>query len=565
MLKGIGVSSGIVFGTVIRFDERPLVYDQRTVTDIAAEKQRFGNAVGEFCRHVSALAQDMDTTAADGQILRGYLAMINDPYLTESIFKMLDNGIQAEKAISAACDDFIRLFTDSADELVRHRAADIEDIKRRMLEILMGVEYTDFKNLPENTVLVTKELTPSMTVGLDKSGVVGIIAEKGGRTSHAAIILRSLKLPTVLGVQNAVSKLADGEAVALDGETGEIFKSSESGAERLKEKSKNSRNKDEYYARFLNEPTLTADGQTVTLLANIDSPRDIESVKNNGAEGIGLFRTEGFFLDRGVLPSEDEQTKAYRAVAEAMGTREVVIRTLDVGGDKRIPTLESETEDNPFLGLRAIRHSIKNQGLFRTQLRAVLRASVFGNISLMIPLVTRADEVIYVKGLLKRLRAELDSEGIPYNKDIKVGVMIETPAACAIADILAQHADFFSIGTNDLIGYTMAVDRGNPNVSYLYSPYEPAVLRMIRHAVATAEEYGIPCSICGEVAADEKLLPLLLSFGLRKFSVSPSNVLKLRAELSELNISDCDRIAEKVMKQERARQVEGILAEGDSE
>ncbi len=563
MLKGIGVSNGIVVGTVVRFVEGPLVYDQRTVADIDVEKRRYGNAVGTFCQRVSALAGTMDKTAADGQILRGYLAMINDPYLTESVFKMLDNGVQAESAIASACDDFIKLFTDSADELVRHRAADIEDIKRQMLEILLGVEYTDLKNLPQNTVLVTRELTPSMTVGMEKSGVVGIIAEKGGRTSHSAIISRSLGIPTVLGVQGALDKLSDGESVVLDGESGEVFKSSESGAEYLLEKKKTyHQNRAELYTSFFGKPTVTADGVSVGLMSNIDSPRDIEAVLKNDAEGIGLFRTEGFFLDRGVLPSEDEQTAAYRTVAEAMNGRKVVIRTLDVGGDKKIPTLKSEDEDNPFLGLRAIRHSIKNQGLFRTQLRAILRASAYGNISIMIPLVTRADEVVYVKGLLKRLKAELDFEGISYDKNLKVGVMIETPAAVAIADVLADCADFFSIGTNDLIGYTMAVDRGNPNVSYLYSAFEPAVLRMIRHVVKTAVSKGIECSMCGEVAADQRFLPLLLSFGLREFSVNPTDILSIRAKMSTLELESCNRITDAVMQQERARSVEQTMAEG---
>lgn len=562
MLKGVGVSNGIVIGKVVRFTQKPMTLTQRTVTDTDAEKRRFGNAVGEFCVRTSALAKRMDTSAADGQILRGYIAMVNDPYLTEHVDKMIDSGASAEMAIESACDSFIRLFTDSADELVRHRAADIEDIKRRMLEILLGVEHVDLTHLAQNTVLVTNELTPSMMVGLENSGVRGIIAENGGRTSHAAIIARSLGIPTVLGVSGAFDKLSDDEKAALDGETGEIYTDKEAGFKRLQEKEKTYRkDREELFASFFGKPSLTADGEKIKLLANIDSPRDIDALFKNDAEGVGLFRTEGFFLDRGVLPSEDEQTKAYRAVAEAMQGKEVVIRTLDVGGDKKIPTVKSENEDNPFLGLRAIRYSIKNQGLFRTQLRAILRASAFGNISLMIPLVTRVDELIYVKNLLNRLKSELDSEGIAYDKNIKVGVMIETPAAAAIADILARNADFFSIGTNDLIGYTMAVDRGNANVSYLYSAYEPAVLRQIRHIVGVAADQGIKCSLCGEIAADERFLPLLLSFGLKSLSVSPQNVLPLRARLSTLEMSRCDDIANDVMKLERARRVEHYLAE----
>ena len=562
MLQGIGVSLGIAVGNVVKFIDKPLAYSKYTENTPEIETQRFKNAVEKFSKRVSSLADEMDSTEADGQILRGYLAMINDPYLTEIVIKELNSGTNAESAIAKACDDFIKLFTDSTDELVRHRAADIEDIKRQMLEILLDVKTAEFKALPQNTVLVTRELTPSMMVGIENSGIVGIIAEKGGRTSHSAIISRSLGIPTVLGVCDALQKLNDGNSVAICGESGEIYVSTEAGYDRLLEKKKTcNRNLQEQYSAFFDKPSVTKDGVKVKLLANIDSPRDIDAVLKNNAEGIGLFRTEGFFLDRGVLPTEDEQTKAYKAVAEAMGEKSVVIRTLDVGGDKKLPTLSSMAEDNPFLGLRAIRHSIKNQGLFRTQLRAILRASVYGNVSIMIPLVTRADEVIYVKSLLNRLKAELDSEGIAYNKDIKVGVMIETPAAVAIADILAQYADFFSIGTNDLIGYTMAVDRGNPNVSYLYSAYEPAVLRMIHFVVKIAEQHNIPCSMCGELASDQRFLPLLLSFGLKSFSTNPSNILKIRAELSTLDTKECDKKASEVMQLHRAREVEQALAE----
>ncbi len=562
MLQGIGVSSGIAVGTVIKFVEQPLIFNSVTANTLEIEKHRFENAVEKFSKRVGSLADEMDSTEADGQILRGYLAMINDPYLTEIVLKELCGGANSETAIAKACNDFIKLFTDSTDELVRHRAADIEDIKRQMLEILLDVKTTELKEMPKNTVLVTRELTPSMMVGLENSGIVGIIAEKGGRTSHSAIISRSLEIPTVLGVCDVLQKLNDGDSVALDGESGEIYVSTETGFDRLIEKKKTcNRNREEQYAAFFGKPSLTCDGVKVKLLANIDSPRDMDAVLKNDAEGIGLFRTEGLFLDRGVLPTEDEQTKVYRTVAESMGDKEVVIRTLDVGGDKKLPTLNPQSEDNPFLGLRAVRHSIKNQGLFRTQLRAILRASVHGNISLMIPLVTRADEVIYVKSLLNRLKAELDQEGVAYNKDIRVGVMIETPAAVAIADILAQYADFFSIGTNDLIGYTMAVDRGNPNVSYLYSAYEPAVLRMIQLVVRIAEQHNIPCSICGELASDQRFLPLLLSFGIKSFSTNPANVLKIRAELSNLDTKDCERKTQEVMQRHRAREVEQTLAE----
>ena len=561
MLKGIGVSNGIAIGNIVKFSVRPLCFDEHSVTDVVAEKQRFANAVETFCANTNALAREMDEASADGQILRGYTVMIKDPYLAEHIAKLIEGGACAESAVQSACDAFIRLFTDSTDELVRHRAADIEDIKRRMLEILLKVEHLDLRNLPENTVLVTNELTPSMMVGICESGVVGVIAEKGGRTSHSAIIARSVGLPTILGVKGAFDKLYDGK-VALDGQTGEVYTDLEEGFSRLCEKQKTaSENKSDQYAEFFGKPTVDADGHTKRLFANIDSLRDLDAVLKSDAEGIGLFRTEGFFLDRGILPTEDEQTKAYKAVAEAMGDKEIIIRTLDVGGDKSIPSIKSETEENPFLGLRAIRYSIKNQGLFRTQLRAVLRASAFGNISLMIPLVTRVDEVIYVKNLLGRLKSELDAEGIAYKKDMKLGVMIETPAACAIADILAEEVDFFSIGTNDLIGYTMAVDRGNPRVSYLYSAYEPAVLRMIRYVVQVAKEHGVKCSMCGEAATDDKLLPLFLQFGLEEFSVEPSNVLRLRAKISQLNTSKCDGIAQEVMQQTRARAVENSLSE----
>ena len=560
MLKGIGASSGIGIGKALKFIEKSVDFEPHTVADTNAEKTRFENAVSVFKTNTEALAEKMDKTGADGEILRGHIAMISDPYMISQINEQIESGNCAESALSAVCDMFITVFSSADDELTKQRAADVEDIKKRILKILLGIEDINLKTLPENTILIVDELTPSMTAEMDKENIKGIITEKGGKTSHSAIISRSLKIPSVLSVKDALTLIEDGKDIIIDGENGEVYTDFD---EHLKQKfieiQKTYIQKAKTEELFRGKPTVTADGEEKELFANIGSHKDLDAVISGDAEGIGLFRTEFLFMDRTSAPSEEEQFDAYKAVAVGMKGKEVIIRTLDVGGDKEIPYLGLKREENPFLGFRAVRYCLKNSESYRLQLRAILRASAFGNLSIMIPLVTCVDELLQVKEMVSEIMHELDDCNIAYKKNIKIGVMIETPAACMIADLLAQHADFFSIGTNDLTGYIMAADRGNSDVEYLYSVFNPAVLRAIKHIISCANEKGIKCGMCGEAAADEKLIPLLISFGLNEFSVNPTSVLSVRRKISQMEKQTCDKIAKEVFMKQTANEIESFL------
>jgi len=560
MLKGIGASGGIGIGKVFKFTEKQIEYNEHTVEDVVAEKLRFDDSVKKFCEKTEALAKIMDETNADGEILRGHIAMIKDPFLMSQINEKIDNGSCAEKALEDVCDMFINIFSATDDELTKQRATDVSDIKKEILKILLDIEEINLKNLPCGTILIVDEFTPSMAAEINPTNVSGIITQKGGKTSHSAIITRALKIPSVLSVKDALEAIPDGEEVIIDGESGEVYIDFDSELKaKLLEKKERYAEKEVYEEHFRGKPTITADGEKKEILGNIGSHKDLESAISGDVEGIGLFRTEFLFMDRTSAPTEEEQFEAYKAVAVCMRGKRVIIRTLDVGGDKEIPYLGLKKEDNPFLGFRAIRYCLKNKETYKLQLRAILRASAFGNIAIMIPFVTSVDELLEVKELIGQIKTELDKVQIPYKKDIQVGVMIETPAACMIADLLAEYADFFSIGTNDLTGYMMAVDRGNAEVEYLYSNYNPTMLRAIKHIISCAKQKGIMCGMCGEAAADEKMIPLLISFGLDEFSVNPASVLSVRAQIASCDKSQCDEIAQVALSKKSTRETELYL------
>ena len=494
------------------------------------------------------------------EILLGQIMMLGDPFMTSQINDFIDQGACAEGALDAVCGMYIDMFSSVEDELTRQRATDVRDLRDRMLAQLLGQAELDLSALPPSAVLVARDLTPSMTAGLKKGAVAGLVTEVGGTTSHSAILARAMELPAVLSVENATALIQEGDTVVVDGGEGQVLVSP--GEDTLRD----------YRARreallaqradldlYRGRPTRTADGRAVRLCGNIGSAGDARAVMEATGEGVGLFRTEFLFMDRSALPDEEEQFQAYRAAAEALEGRELIIRTLDVGGDKDIPYLGLEREENPFLGYRAIRYCLGRQDVFAAQLRALLRASAYGDIKIMLPLVTCADELRQAKALLTRLKGELDAEGLPYNREIRVGVMIETPAASLIADLLAREADFFSIGTNDLTQYTMAADRGNAKVSYLGSPYNPAVLRSIRHIIRCGHEAGIPVGMCGEAAADPLMLPLLLSFGLDEFSVGASAILPTRKLLSKWSAEEAGRLTAEVMELSSADGIRAYL------
>lgn len=563
MYTGIGASAGIGIGSVVIVKEPSLAYDNVAVSDIAAEKERFNNALEKCIAKTQAMAEDMKTRvgAKEAEILEGHVLLLMDPEMTGQINANIENEkMCAEAAVEQVCDMYAQMFASIEDEMFQQRATDVCDIKTRLLKILLDVEDLDLANVPEGTVLVAEDLTPSMTAGINPANVSGVLTEIGGKTSHSAILARALEIPAVLSIEGIVSKVENGQIVILDGSAGKVFLSPDEAT--LKEYTAK---REEYLAEkaalqaFVGKESATADGHVIELCANIGKPEDALKVVECDGEGVGLFRTEFLFMDRPQVPTEDEQFEAYKKVAETLEGKPVIIRTLDIGGDKEIPYLGLSKEENPFLGFRAVRLCLKREDLYRPQLRALLRASAYGEIKIMVPMISCVDELRAVKAMLEELKADLDEKGIPYNKDIKVGIMVETPAASLMADAFAKEADFFSIGTNDLTGYTMAVDRGNPDVAYLYSTYNPAVLRSIERVIKAGKAEGTMVGMCGEAAADPLLTPLLLSFGLDEFSVSATSILATRKTISLWTMEEANAVAEKAMSLVTEEEVKAYL------
>ena len=563
MYKGIGASAGIGIGKIVKIKEEELNYTKQSIEDTEAEKKRLSDAIEVFIEKTQKMVESMKVTAGEqeAEILEGHIMMIQDPAISEQIEAKIDGEkINAEAAVEEACDFFAQIFAMADDELTQQRASDLGDIKTRLIKILLGIEEVDISAVPEGTILVAEDLTPSMTAGINPANVQGVLTEIGGKTSHSAIICRSMEIPAVLSIENIVSIVNDGDEVVLDGSTGEAFINPEASVvEEYKAKKAKFLEEKAALAQFVGKETKTADGVKVELCANIGKPEDALKVVECDGEGIGLFRTEFLFMDRPQIPTEEEQFAAYKKVAETLEGKPVIIRTLDVGGDKEIPYLALEKEENPFLGFRAIRLCLKREDLYRPQLKALLRASAYGDIRIMVPMVTCLDELRAVKNMIAELKEELKAEGVAYDENIKVGIMIETPAASLMADVFAKEADFFSIGTNDLTGYTMAVDRGNAEVAYLYSAYNPAVLRSIERVIKAGRAEGIMVGMCGEAAADPLLAPLLISFGMNEFSVSATSILATRKGISLWTKEEADTVAAKAMSLTTEAEVEAYL------
>lgn len=551
MYKGIAGSEGIGIGTVVLIEEHEINIETKRVEETGAEIERLQNAIEKFVADTNVMAEKMDITVGkkDADILRGHIQMLQDPMIEEQISALIiSEKITAEMAVEQVLEQTAEMFSQIPDELLQQRATDFRDIKTRMLKILLGIEDVDISQVPAGTVIVARDLTPSMTAGINPENIEGILTEVGGRTSHSAILARAMEVPAVLSIENICSIAKNGDKVVLDGTSGEaILNPDDETVEKFKKMYSDYQNEKALLKEYAGKPSQTKDGVKVELVCNIGKPADANKAVECDGEGIGLFRTEFLFMDRDSMPTEEEQFEAYKEVAEKMKGKPVIIRTLDIGGDKDVPYLGLEHEDNPFLGFRAIRYCLQRKDIYDIQLKALLRASAFGKIKIMVPLVTGVDELRQVKSMIKDIMAELDKEGVAYNKNIEVGVMMETPAACMMADALAKEAAFFSIGTNDLTGYTMAVDRGNAKVAYLYSTYNPAVLRAIKRIIECGKKEGIMVGMCGEAAADSKLIPLLLAFGLDEFSVSATSVLKTRKTISDCTMDECKALADKVM------------------
>lgn len=562
MYEGVNASDGIGIGVARVAVEPDLSFTPHAPEDAKAEEERYKAAVAKFIEQTNAQIERMTATVGPeaAAIMGAHIEFAEDDGIKEMVNGSIESGMCAEQAVSEAYDMYYNMFSNMEDELFRERAADVADVKTGLLADLLGQELVDLSTLPENSIVVVRELTPSMTADIDKENVAAIVTETGGRTSHSAIIARALEIPAVLSVADATSAIMTGDMVVVDGTNGKVIvKPGDHDLEHYRAKAKQYAEEKVALEAYRGKETVTADGQKKLLVANIGNPDDANVAAEHDAEGVGLFRSEFLFMDAKELPSEDEQFAAYQKVALRMKDQPVIIRTLDVGGDKEIPYLHLTKEDNPFMGYRAVRYCLNNPDQYKVQLTALLRASAFGDIKIMVPLVTNIDEIRQVKELVKECMAELDARGVSYNKDIEVGTMIETPAASLIADDLAAECDFFSIGTNDLIGYTMCADRGNDKVAYLYEVYQPAVLRSLKRIIEEGNKAGIMVGMCGEAAADPLLIPVLLSFGLGEFSVSAPSILRTRRIISEWTKEEADALVEKVMKLKTATEVKAML------
>lgn len=565
MLKGTAASEGIGIGKILLIEEVSLEYTPHSISDPEEEIARFKNAIETFVKQTEEQAETLKASAGEkeAEIMLGHIAMINDPYMQGEAEKLIQSGQCAEQAFESTCDVFIGMFSSVEDEMMRQRATDIRDIKSGLLAVLLGVKEVKISDAPKGTILLARELTPSVTAGINKENIVGIITETGGKTSHSAILARALEIPAVLSVENATQLLKNDQSVIVDGSKGivipdpaaeEIMEYTEKREKFLQERRE--------LEQFRGKETVGADGIAYELVCNIGKPQDATKVVEGDGEGVGLFRTEFLFMDRDAMPTEEEQFEAYKKAALTLKGKPLIIRTLDIGGDKDIPYMGLEKEENPFMGFRAIRYCLKNRDMFKTQLRAILRASAFGDIKIMFPLITCLEELQEGKALVEEVKKELRlSSACEFNENIEVGVMIETASAAVIADLLAPEADFFSIGTNDLTGYTMSCDRGNAEVAYLYSVLQPGVLRLIERTIKCGRENGIPVGMCGEAAANPQLIPLLISFGLTEFSVSAPSVLKVRKCISKWSKEEADKVAEHVMSLKTEKEIAEYLEE----
>ncbi|NRD78691.1 phosphoenolpyruvate--protein phosphotransferase [Bacillus sp. BRMEA1] len=558
-LHGIAASNGIAIAKAYRLVEPDLSFEKRTIEDASAEVERFRQAMAKSKSELEAIRDraKVDLGEDKAAIFEAHLLVLSDPELNSPIEdKIQSEKVNAEVALKETADMFVTMFEQMDNEYMKERAADIRDVTKRVLSHLLAVQLPNPSMIAEEVIIVAEDLTPSDTAQLNRQFVKGFTTNIGGRTSHSAIMARSLEIPAVVGTKTATEEIKNGDMVIVDGLKGEVHINPT--AELISQYRKVA---EEYevqkaeWAKLVNEQTISADGHHVDLAANIGTPNDLKGVISNGAEGVGLYRTEFLYMGRDQLPTEEEQFEAYKAVLEGMNGKPVVVRTLDIGGDKELPYLELPKEMNPFLGFRAIRLCLEEQDIFRTQLRALLRASSFGNLKIMFPMIATLDEFRSAKAILEEEKQKLLSEGQKVADKIELGIMVEIPSTAILADQFAKEVDFFSIGTNDLIQYTMAADRMNQRVSYLYQPYSPSILRLVKMVIDAAHAEGKWAGMCGEMAGDETAIPLLLGLGLDEFSMSATSILKARSLISKLNKDEMERLAGEVLNMQTTSQV----------
>lgn len=561
MLKGKGVSTGVGFGNIVVLKKVERKIEKKTIESeqVEHELERLHEALNQVIDETETQMKNMSGTEAD--IMQAYVMIMQDPSLileTENAIK--NSHYNAEYAVEFGFNSVIQIFENMDDEYMASRSRDILDIKNRVLGKLFKEENIDLSKLNPNTIIVATELTTSETAKLDFKNVSGIITELGGENSHTSIMARTHTIPAITKVEEATKILKDGDSVAINGTSGEIYLNpTEEEKQKLLDLEKQLEQEKSELDKYRNQESVTKDGTKVKLYANIGLPADAEIAVNNTAEGVGLLRSEFLYMDSDTMPSEESQFEAYKKVAEIMKEKEAIIRTLDIGGDKELKYLTLEKEANPFLGYRAIRLCLDNPTIFKTQLRAILRASAFGKLAIMFPMISSIEELRAAKEVLEECKQELDNENILYDKNIQVGIMIEIPSAALIADKLAQECDFFSIGTNDLIQYTVAVERGNEKISKLYTKYHPAVIKLIKKAIDGAHSANIICGMCGEAAGDPTFIPLLVGLGLDEFSMNSNNILRARKTINNLDKETCVKLSEEILQMASAEEVENRL------
>ena len=569
-LQGIAASDGIAIAKVYTLTEPDLTVTKVTVEDSEKEVSRLDDALAASIKDVELIKETAlkNLGEEEAQVFDAHLMVLSDPELIEQVKDSItSNKVNAESALKEVTDMFISIFAGMEDNpYMQERAADIRDVSKRILAHLLGVKIPSPATIKDEVIIVAADLTPSDTAQLNRQYVKAFVTDIGGRTSHSAIMARSLEIPAIVGTKEVTSLAKDGDTIIVDGLAGDVFLNpSEDVVAEYHAKAEAFAAQQAEWEKLKDSKTYTKDGHQVELAANIGTPKDLEGVVHNGAEGVGLYRTEFLYMDSHEMPTEEDQFEAYKAVLEGMNGKPVVVRTMDIGGDKELPYLPLPHEMNPFLGYRAIRISLHEPEMFRTQLRALLRASVYGKLRIMFPMIATLNDFRGAKALLEEEKAKLIAEGVAVSDDIQVGIMIEIPAAAVLAHQFAKEVDFFSIGTNDLIQYTMAADRMNERVSYLYQPYNPSILTLIKHVIDSAHKEGKWAGMCGEMAGDQTAVPLLVGLGLDEFSMSASSVLKTRSLISKLTLGDMQVLAAKAINEcATVQEVEALVEEAVS-
>lgn len=553
-LTGIAASDGVAIAPVYLLTEPDLSFETVTVEDTAAEIARFEQAIAQTTEEITAIRDIAleSLGAEEAQVFEAHLLVVADPEFTDQVKGQVESDkVNAETALKNVSDMFIQIFASMEDNpYMQERAADIKDVSERMLAALLGVKLPSPATISEEVIVIAHDLTPSDTAQLNKKYVKAFVTNIGGRTSHSAIMARSLEIPAIVGTKEITSIVKDGDLIIVDALDGEvILNPTEDEIKTYEAKGARYADQKAEWAKLVEAESVTKDGKHVELAANIGTPKDVVGVLENGADGVGLYRTEFLYMDSADFPTEDEQYEAYKAVLESMNGKGVVVRTMDIGGDKELPYLQLPEEMNPFLGYRAIRISLDKTDMFKTQLRALLRASVYGDLRIMFPMIATLQEFRSAKKIYDETKAELISEGVSVSETIQVGIMVEIPAAAVLAKQFAKEVDFFSIGTNDLIQYTMAADRMNERVSYLYQPYNPSILTLIKNVIDASHAEGKWTGMCGEMAGDQTAVPLLLGMGLDEFSMSATSILRTRSLISKLDSNEMAALADKAINE----------------